>query len=1147
MKRGRLLLAGAALLLLPSLPPAGDARADERTDELVRELQEQVRRFEEATRDFRLDIRRAIDLQYEDRRAAIDRSYDGKMKELEEDERRRRMDAIARFEEFLRRYPDNPVYTPDAMFRLAELHFEQANDAYSLAIESYEGQIADFEAGKLSERPAEPMQDYSRTIELFQTLIADFPTYRHTDGAYYLLGYCLGETGKEEQGKEVLAELVRRFKDSRFAPEAWMRIAEHHFDSNELQQAADGYLQVMSYQDSHFYDKALYKLAWTYYRMDAFDQAIHRFKELVQYADSSKAATGTARSELRPEAIQYLAISLAEEDWDGDGSPDPEPPVQRAFRYLTGEQPYEVEVLRKLGDIFYDNTRYADAIAMYRHLLSRFPTDAANPEVHGKVITALERLQKRDEAFAERALLTEAYEKGTAWYEKNQNDRKAVRQAEQLSEESLIAAAIYNHDKAQALKDRARMLGDPVVLEEAKRYYGTAARNYEQYLRRYPHSKNAYELSFYYADCLYFSLHFAEAAAQYAKVRDATADGKYREEAAVAAVLANEQLVEGLVREGHLPYKASPSYDPSKDPDAGKVAEQAAGPEGAMPQASEEIPAPVLALVAARDAYVKAGLTNKQDPHLQGRMAFKAAEVFYRFQHYDEARARFEGIIKSHPKEQVASLAASYIIESYRLTRNWEKMAEWGDKVAALDLGTPDERRKLKEEVTTLKVGALFKKAQALFEEQRYEEAAKEYVQLVNENPGNEFADRALNNAAVAYETLGKYESAMKLYERVYREYPDREFAEYALYRTAINSERFFNWRKAIDSYLLLVDKFKKSDKRAVALLNAAQLLENNQDYAEAAQAYLRYVREYPDRDDVPLTLYQVALIYEKMRDYPAMSRTFNQFIKSYGGNPAFNSHVMTALGKMADRQLEQGRWPEAAGLLRRILREFAARSLAPGSPDALYAAKAQFLLTEQDFKVYDAMKIEGSVAQQGATIKKLQALSRTLSERYAQVFDYKNLDWTLAAYFRLATLFQKFAEKLYAAPIPAAIAGDQEAAEMYRVELEDVAVPIEDEAVKRFEKALEGARESKIVNEWTKKALVILNKYKPAEYPLLKEEKRDMLDEPRSSLEPLTEIKAAGATGGGGSAPPAPGAALQQPQPQPQPQPEAPVAEGQP
>ena len=61
----------------------------------------------------------------------------------------------------------------------------------------------------------------------------------------------------------------------------------------------------------------------------------------------------------------------------------------------------------------------------------------------------------------------------------------------------------------------------------------------------------------------------------------------------------------------------------------------------------------------------------------------------------------------------------------------------------------------------------------------------------------------------------------------------------------------------------------------------------------------------------------------------------------------------------------------------------------------------------------------------------------------------------------------------------------------MYRTQLEDIALPIEDEAVKRYVFAITKARELKIVNRWTKEILTSLNKYKPSEYPLFKEEKR--------------------------------------------------------
>ncbi len=1084
----------AAIALLPVLV-SGSARAAgpgaPAPDQLVSEFEEQVRRYEAAARAFRNDVRRIVDQNYDRRRETIQQGYQSELDQLEEQERARRLDAIAKFEEFLRRYPDHPVYTPDAMFRLAELYFERSNDDYLLALERHEDALSEFEDGTLRTRPQEPVQEYGDTVRLFQGLIGRFPAYRHIGGAYYLLGYCYSETGREEEGYQLLTELVRKKPNSRFVAEAWMRIGEYHFDRNQLKPASDAYAKALNYPDSPYFDRALYKLAWTYYRMDSFSNAIARFKELVEYADD-KAGTDDG-SDLRVEAIQYLAVSLAEEDWDGDGLADSEPPVDRTFRFLTGKKPYEVEVLRKLGDIFFDNTRYDDSLRIYRYLLERFPLDPHNPEVHGKVVVCLERLQRLDEAYAERGAMTANYEDGSDWHRHNQDNRKALRAARESSETALYTSAVYHHERAQSLKDEARLKGDAQILEQSKKHYEVAAQAYAEYLRRHPHSKNAYELNFYYADCLYFSFKFPEAAAQYLRVRDAAADGKYREEAAYAAVQAYEHWIEELVTAGALPRRASPTYVPTEE----ELAAQKGAPE------REALPEQVALLVSGRDEYVAAGLVNKADALVPGRFAFKAAEVFYRFGHLEEARKRFQAIIAERPKEEVASLAAQYIIESYRLAEDWQKMAEWSERVAALDLGTPEERRKLREEVTTLKVGALFRSAEELFQEEQYAKAAEAYVALVNENPQNKYADRALNNAAVAYEQLGKFESAMKLYERIYRDYPDRPFAENALYRVAVSSERFFAWRKAVESYLLLVDKFPDSERRAEALITAAALQENLQDYEAAAGTYLRYVREYPERPDAPVSLYQVGLVYEKKRDYREMSKTFERFIKRFGGDPSNNERVLDALAKMAERRDAEGKWREASRLYARILREFAARGMAPGTPMAAHAAKAQFMLAEHEFKAYEATPIAGSVAQQGRAIKRLQTMSRQLSVQFSEVFDFKNLTWTLAAYYRLACLFQRFAEKLYKAPIPKAIARDEDAAAMYRMQLEDVAVPIEDEAVQRFEKALAVARENRIVNEWTRRILEVLNKYKPSTYPLLKQERREMVEEPVYGLPP--------------------------------------------
>ena len=225
------------------------------------------------------------------------------------------------------------------------------------------------------------------------------------DGALYLKGYCLSEMGQIKTSIDAFKVLVKRFPKSRFVPETWTRLGEYYFDENQLGLAIKAYAKVLEFKDSPFFDKALYKLAWTHYRNDQYPASIRRFRQLIEYSDMKAKKTGTAGSDLRSEAIQYLAISLQEEDWDGDGEIDEGAGFTRVMNFVQGNKSYDVEVLRALAGIFFDKAKFDEAVATIRYLLKNFPDYKENPELHAKMITAYERLQRFDDAFSERDTL----------------------------------------------------------------------------------------------------------------------------------------------------------------------------------------------------------------------------------------------------------------------------------------------------------------------------------------------------------------------------------------------------------------------------------------------------------------------------------------------------------------------------------------------------------------------------------------------------------------------------------------------------------------------------------------------------------------------------------------------------------------------
>ena len=59
-----------------------------------------------------------------------------------------------------------------------------------------------------------------------------------------------------------------------------------------------------------------------------------------------------------------------------------------------------------------------------------------------------------------------------------------------------------------------------------------------------------------------------------------------------------------------------------------------------------------------------------------------------------------------------------------------------------------------------------------------------------------------------------------------------------------------------------------------------------------------------------------------------------------------------------------------------------------------------------------------------------------------------------------------------------------------YQDLLQQQTAALEDKAVESYAATLEQARKNRISNEWTKKTLEALNRYRPKEYPVLKDPK---------------------------------------------------------
>jgi tetratricopeptide (TPR) repeat protein len=1076
-----------------SAPPADAPWRDDSERARVEAYIDGVRVFEEHARDMKEQLRELAERKYKERRSQIEANFRRQLDPLVAAERGRRLDAIATLERFVEQHPADREFLPGVLWRLAELYYERVDDEYKAALVEYRDSYERWKkAGGTGDSPVEPQKRFEKSIAVYERLIRDFPEYPLLDGAYYLLGYTLRQQNDTEQGIAAWKTLVDRFPKSRFYGEVWFRLGDQAFDDEDWPTAIAAFLNVVPLKDSDYYDKGLYKLAWTYYLVNRFDDSIVRFFELLDFSYAKKAADGESGSVLEEEAVQYVAISFGDDNWDrgpdyktlvsGDSLADPNATVDVDYvrfatdyfkRTAASGKPYERDVMARLGDNLFRQSKHLQAVAALQRALDLDPLHRDAPKLQDQIVQAWVRERQFEKAAEARDVLVRAYTKGSPWARKWANDPDALHASEDFARTNLYSAALYYHQQATSYFNADKP-------ELGEQYFRLASSSYEDYLSRYPHDKNAYELGYYLAETYYYSKRFDDAVAQYEKTRDSTAGVKYRAESALNAVYSYEEIIKQAQDKGTLVKR--------------EIA--AGGPRDAS-KAAEPIPALREQYITAIDKFLVGGAEHEMAP----AFGYRAGEVYYAYNQYDEAVRRFRIVVDKFPESEAARYAANLILDDLLARKDWKAAAE---TAAAFN------EKKVGGEATDtfqkIQGGARFNIAKETLEGgakkmdegsisdgiAMLESGAEQYLQLLAEDPKREFADVMMYNAALSYEKARRPVKAAALYERLYNEYPSSENAPEAMFRVANKSEQAFNFDKAISTYLALVKKYPASERCADAQINAALALEGTQRYDQAAGEFERYATLFPTKPDAPAVFYRASMVHQRRKNADAEAEVLKRFISRYGSTTGQGAKVVEAQARLGEIYGEQAKKKPAAKKpsVDAFQAAVSAYGKVNGDPQAAYfAAKAAFNLAEDDFEAYQRLKIVSKSAKN--QVKELEAKSKKLTEveaRYkAVITTYKSAEWSLASLYRIGSLYDNMQKVVLQSPCPDDIKrefGDIGCDE-YANAVEDNAFNVSQKAIANFQVAYDKAREFKLTNVWTKKTLEDLNLLNPESYPI--------------------------------------------------------------
>lgn len=1023
---------------------------------------------------------KTADEKYDAERKRLRGAFDDLVKEMRGKSSERRADLIRELENFVLKYSDTQA-SGDLLLRLAELYFEESNYRFILEMDAYEREMQAFDDGKIANPPEFPDPDYRKALELYREFVQLYMPqclnakakphenpHRYSKDALYLYAFILEDMGDEDVAVQMYECLLKEDPRGPLAPEVAFRIGEYYFLTGDLEDAAKRYRVPLQLQDKTFLDKALYKLSWTYYRMGDFDRALLGFVEMVDYGAQSAEATA-----MRNESLQYIGIVFSERGGL---------PALLAFFDKLGGRPYLDEVIAKLGDIYFETADFRSALAVYEEILKRSPNSRQAPDVARQVAASYEKLENEAAVVDQYKFFSEKFGDGSEWQKRwNRGDDVVLaRSVRDEAEQKAFAYATYWHANAQKT-------GAPAL-------YARAISAYEAFERQYPTSVKLADAVFNQADIRYELKQWVAAGTLYARVPEIAVNpaNEMFSESAWNMILAYRKALEvyeatdrgrqliakieqrrkQLEAEAEVEEKrgslsrAAGAAATASTPSATEAAvtgavDTTASTSLAAKTRAEAQPAPTMP-EAARDLlkaslyYVKLYPLGERSPAVY----YNTGDIYMRYGMYERARGQYVSFVERFPDHEFLMDGIRQVTRTFFLERKFGELVAWGYAIYDSPLAN---RPEVREYFTTILSGAMFKDAQQLENEGKLEDAAKVYLDMVKRFPESEFVDKALINAGAAYQKQGNWAMSTEIFLRFYGMYPKHDFAPQALFQTAWNAERVLDFGAAVSRYTELLQVYPKAKDTKDALFNSASILAKLGDSRRAAELYLLYISKFPGEDDEADNLFFAGKAYYDDGDFATAETVFQRFVKHKNRNER-EVEVLYMLASVARARNNVERFWKYQDEIIAAHNAYTAN----GKPvDPKYAGEAAFLKAERVNQGYRSITLRLPMEVMANLLERKAAALKTVVETYTGVVQFKDPLWSSAALHMIGDAYQHFAESLFQAPVPPEL--DEEEVEIYKMELEDQAFPIEDQAMKSWQRNLELAVRLGIYNEWVK------------------------------------------------------------------------------
>lgn len=950
----------------------------------------------------------------------------------------KRMEAIDLLRQFLATTPTGDGRA-EGLFKLAELLWEESRRTFILSIDRYERQLEACRQKRASctGKPEEPRLDLDEPAALYKEILRDHKEFRRTDLVLYLVGFAATEKNRHDEALGYYEQVIARFPGSPLYGDSWMMIGEHRFAARQWKSARDAYANILLRPDSASYDLALFKTAWCDWKLGDADLAARRFKQVLDLAVeaevSGSARTRRRRAQLRDEALEYLVIVFTE---------DRAISAKEVYDFLAsiGGERYSKDVLVRVAEAYYNQSEYERAASTYRFLIEQEPTRLHAAEYQRSIVKAFVEALDRERGMAEISTLVTTYGPDSRWAKANQAYPSRLERSLELTERLVRQTATNYHAEAQRLETTRKK---PNVA-----LYTAAADTYAYYLSHFGTHARAAEVRFLRAEILYFKLGRYEAAGD-----EYLAVGK-------STPASNEQK-ETLHKSALL--KAMEAFEKARPKDVSRKRELAPADR----KFAETV-----------DLYAT---LFPADPELVG-VIFRNGQLFYDYGDYDEAIKRFGLIVTKYPDDPNAGPAGDRILKALASGEDYENIEDWARKLKQAKAFQSAEQQARLDRLIVESIGKSGEKYGAAG---KYGKAAEFYLRIPAEFPEHQRAPQAYMNAGVMYEKAKRPEDAAQAYLTLAQRYPSSKPAAGAAFSAGKVYESVAYFERAADAYEVVVKSFKDSKNGSDALFNAGVLRQALGQHERAITHYNLYARRYRDRDDALEVAFRTGVVYEEAGNDRDAYQAFAGFAGKYRRKNS--PKLIEAQSRAGRTALRLGKTRDADKHLSVALKMYGKlRKPREQQPVRRWAAEARYHQGELSFRQYQAIKLDVTPRKLRATLERKTKLLDKAQSAYLDVVDYGDPQWATAALYRIGRIYEEFAESLRNAPVPPGLSSDE--GELYKQELENYVVEVEERAIELYAAGYQKALKLKVYNHFTRQIREALGRLDSSTHPPMRE-----------------------------------------------------------